>query len=347
VTFAGLVPRLRVDTVRESSPSFGKALPGDVVLSISTSAGGGGHTAISNPSLKVFRQRLNDAGKAKAKVDLTVLRDGKPLTITGLTTTDISRDDSGLNVGVGMDEDHSVVADVQPDSAAQKAGIPAGATITEVDGQPVASWFDVEARLRQWLNAHPATAGAAPASVSVVYRTEGNMKKEADLALSPEEADAIRSNRYEAKIDMAQANTVRQTSNPLVAARWGVSETRDFILQFYLTLRRMTTGDVSAKNMMGPVGIFQAGTSFAAKGTDWLIWFLAMISANLAVVNFLPIPIVDGGLFTFLILEKVKGKPLSPKTQAIAQYVGMALLLGVFLFVTWQDVFNFRFRGMR
>ena len=69
-----------------------------------------------------------------------------------------------------------------------------------------------------------------------------------------------------------------------------------------------------------------------------------MISANLAVVNFLPIPIVDGGLFTFLILEKIKGKPLSPKTQAIAQYVGMALLLGVFLFVTWQDV-NFSWSG--
>jgi regulator of sigma E protease len=95
---------------------------------------------------------------------------------------------------------------------------------------------------------------------------------------------------------------------------------------------------------MGPVGIFQAGTGFASKGGDWLLWFLAMISANLAVVNFLPIPIVDGGLFTFLILEKIKGKPLSAKAQTIAQYVGLALLLGVFLFVTYQDVINFQFR---
>src|SRR5205085_10408187 len=116
------------------------------------------------------------------------------------------------------------------------------------------------------------------------------------------------------------------------------------ILQFYVTLRRMVTGDVGVRNMMGPVGIFQAGTSFVSKGNDWLIWFLAMISANLAVVNFLPIPIVDGGLFTFLIFEKVKGKPLSAKAQTIAQYVGLALLLGVFLFVTYQDVMNFPFR---
>ena len=80
-----------------------------------------------------------------------------------------------------------------------------------------------------------------------------------------------------------------------------------------------------------------AGAQFADKGTSWLIWFLAMISANLAVVNFLPIPIVDGGLFTFLILEKIQGRPLSPQTQKIVQVVGLALILGVFLLVTYQD----------
>ena len=71
-----------------------------------------------------------------------------------------------------------------------------------------------------------------------------------------------------------------------------------------------------------------AGAKFAFKGFDWLVWFLAMISANLAVVNFLPIPIVDGGLFTFLILEKVQGRPLSQRAQSIAQVVGLALILG-------------------
>src|SRR5436853_6089959 len=100
----------------------------------------------------------------------------------------------------------------------------------------------------------------------------------------------------------------------------------------------MFQGRVSYKNAMGPVGIFAAGKHFADKGTDWLIWFLAMISANLAVVNFLPIPIVDGGLFTFLIIEKLAGKPLSPRMQTIAQLVGMAIILSVFVLVTYQDI---------
>src|SRR5687768_14745457 len=84
--------------------------------------------------------------------------------------------------------------------------------------------------------------------------------------------------------------------------------------------------------------LFPYTTLFAFKGTDWLIWFLAMISANLAVVNFLPIPVVDGGHFVFLCLEKIQGKPVSQRMQSIAQVVGLALLLGVFLLVTYQDI---------
>jgi regulator of sigma E protease len=129
----------------------------------------------------------------------------------------------------------------------------------------------------------------------------------------------------------------------VTAAVWGITETRDFILQFYVTIQRMVQGSISYQNMMGPVGIFTAGTKFAYKGLDWLIWFLAMISANLAVVNFLPIPIVDGGLFLFLIIEKIKGRPLSARTMSIAQIVGLAVILGVFLLVTYQDIARLSF----
>src|SRR5207247_9319747 len=140
------------------------------------------------------------------------------------------------------------------------------------------------------------------------------------------------------RVEPRVAKTAVGRLDPLTAAAWGSTETRDFVLQFYLTIHRMLQGSVSYKNMMGPVGIFNAGRQFAYKGNDWLIWFLAMISANLAVVNFLPIPIVDGGLFTFLIVEKIQGRPLSAKTQSIAQVVGLAIILSVFLLVTYQDI---------
>src|SRR6185312_4854139 len=113
---------------------------------------------------------------------------------------------------------------------------------------------------------------------------------------------------------------------PLVAAAWGIGETRDLIFQFYLTLKRMVQRTVPASNLMGPLGIVQVGTKFAYKDNDWLIWFLSMISANLAVVNFLPIPIVDGGLFLFLIIEKLQGKPPGRRVHDYAQLAGILLI---------------------
>ena len=112
----------------------------------------------------------------------------------------------------------------------------------------------------------------------------------------------------------------------------------DFILQFYITIRRMFEGSVSLSNMMGPYGIFKGGVKFAFKGMDWLLWFLAMISANLAVVNFLPIPVVDGGQFVFLCLEKIKGNPSPAARWPSREYVGLAFLAAVVVFVTYHDI---------
>src|SRR5439155_13015942 len=136
-------------------------------------------------------------------------------------------------------------------------------------------------------------------------------QKDYDLKLTRRDIDDARTIPLTHNLTLHDLVQPRIAKNMMQAAAWGVVETRDFVLQFYLTIHRMFQGSVSYKNMMGPVGIFNAGRQFAYRGTDWLIWFLAMISANLAVVNFLPIPIVDGGLFTFLIVEKIQGKPLS------------------------------------
>jgi regulator of sigma E protease len=111
-------------------------------------------------------------------------------------------------------------------------------------------------------------------------------------------------------------------------------------LQVYQTIRAMVHGSISVKEVSGPVGIMAVAYKVAQSGMMHLIWFLSIISANLAVMNFLPIPIVDGGLMTFLIIEKIKGSPISPRVQNITQAVGLALLLSVFLFATYQDVFN-------
>src|SRR6185295_5110898 len=180
-------------------------------------------------------------------------------------------------------------------------------------------------------------------ALSVVLASIDNESRKVDLKLSTEQLKLVRGNRYAPDVFLRELSDERKTTNPIEAASWGVGETRDLILQFYVTIRRMIDRSVSPSNMMGPLGIFHQGSKIANRGTDWLIWFLAMISANLAVVNFLPIPIVDGGLFTFLIVEKIQGRPLSAKTQSIAQFVGLAIILSVFLLVTYQDIARMAF----
>ena len=326
----GMMPRAEVTAIEENSAARDKLKPGDAVAALSV-----GGDRFPHPTVEKFRHHLRAAAERGASVDITVVRDGQAVDFAGITpNVPLVTGGKGLGVGIGFDEKHPVVGGVVDGSAAAQASVLPGSTVLRVNGTPVDSWYDV----------HKALLGLeAGATAALQLRSPSGEVRDVQIPLSAEQVAAVRGVRYADQLALDQPKEPRKAANALQALGWGVTETRDFILQFYLTLRRMVDGSVSPKNLMGPIGIFDAGTKFAYKGHDWLIWFLAMISANLAVVNFLPIPIVDGGLFTFLILEKIKGRPLSAKTQTIAQFVGMAVLLCVFLFVTYNDIARLTF----
>ncbi len=328
VHFAGMQPRAVIEQIQPNSSAKGKLMPGDVVLKLTLQ---NGNDSVDDPTVAKVRERLAKAGETSQAVDFTVLRDGKQVEVKDLKpNVRLRKGVYGLNVALSIDEGNPVVGEVTDKSDAAMAHIPARSTITAVDGKPVKNWFDVRQAFAAASPDHP---------VKVIARTIAENKEEPfELKLDKNDIAFAAGLHYTIPLTLREHVEPRKTSSPVQAATWGVSETRDFILQFYLTLHRMVQGRVSYKNMMGPVGIFNAGRHFAFKGMDWLIWFLSMISANLAVVNFLPIPIVDGGLFTFLIVEKIQGRPLSAKTQSIAQFVGLAIILSVFLLVTYQDI---------
>ncbi len=130
-----------------------------------------------------------------------------------------------------------------------------------------------------------------------------------------------------------------QKRNPFAAMWMGFKKTGSFILQAYKMLEHLIiTQKVGVEHVSGPVGILRIGHTVAQAGAIHLLYFLAFISANLAVINFLPLPIVDGGLFVFLLLEKIRGRPVSLKTQVVTQIIGLVLLIGIFVFVTFLDV---------
>jgi regulator of sigma E protease len=124
----------------------------------------------------------------------------------------------------------------------------------------------------------------------------------------------------------------------LEALGMGVNRTVGFIKQMYLSLSSIFNGRVSAKRAVGgPIEIFAQGFS-AAEDPFVLILFLGIISINLAVVNFLPIPVLDGGHMVFLVYEKLRGQPPSDSVRAVATYVGLAVLGVLMVCVFWVDI---------
>ena len=106
----------------------------------------------------------------------------------------------------------------------------------------------------------------------------------------------------------------------------------------YANLRALLQGTVSAKELRGPIGIADIAVQVARRSAMQFVYFMSMISVALAVLNFLPLPVLDGGHAVFLLIEKIRGRPLSVKIMNAAQIGGLVLLLGLILIVTWRDV---------
>jgi len=130
-----------------------------------------------------------------------------------------------------------------------------------------------------------------------------------------------------------------RVGNPLKAMMMGIDRTIFFVKQVYVVIQRMVIDQsVGFDTVAGPVGIVQAGSEIARKSTVDLIFFLGLISANLAVINFLPLPIFDGGVMVFLLIEKIKGGPVPIKIQVVTQMVGLALIITIFVYVLFNDL---------
>jgi regulator of sigma E protease len=123
------------------------------------------------------------------------------------------------------------------------------------------------------------------------------------------------------------------------AAMMGLTHTKNSILDLYLTLRNLFTGDLSYENFHGPLGIISVAYGVAQQGLAEMCLFLGILSANLAVLNFLPIPVLDGGHMVFLIWEAVTRKRPSERVQIAATYFGMAFVLCLAILVFYLDIF--------
>jgi regulator of sigma E protease len=125
------------------------------------------------------------------------------------------------------------------------------------------------------------------------------------------------------------------------AAQLGLREAVERVKEVVVILHSLVTGRISATNLSGPPGILMAAAGFASEGFSSLLMFLTILSANLAVLNFLPIPALDGGHMLFLTAEGIRGKPVDERLQIRLTIAGVICLLTLMVFATAMDIGRF------
>lgn len=225
------------------------------------------------------------------------------------------------------------ILEVSADSPAAHAGLEAGDVVIAYDGRPV-STFDTFAR---------AVASSGGAEKSLRFLRDG-AEHGIRIAAEPVETETdVAGPRYRLGIVGAGALVrggvaLDRERNPLVAFPRAVEMTVDITRIFMVGLSKLVTGEVSRKNLAGPIGIAQmAGDALRESWVDYLR-LMVLISINLGILNLLPIPILDGGQAVLAIVESLNRKPLSLRTKLAFQQVGFTVLVLIMGLAFWNDL---------
>jgi regulator of sigma E protease len=211
-----------------------------------------------------------------------------------------------------------------------------------VNDRQVESWLQLRETLRQTTAAASEAGDAAEIRMLIKHPTVAGKQEQVSLHLSADQVRRLHALGWDVDVPPYLFESIQVTLNaegsPMKAISMGLAETKKLIVMTYLTIDRLFRGSVGVEQLRGPVGIIHIGAKVADRGFMYIVFFLGMISVNLAVINFLPIPIVDGGLFLFLVYEKLKGRPPSIAFQNAATLVGLCLIGTLFIVTFYNDV---------
>ena len=271
-------------------------------------------------------------------IPLRVRRDGSERSLTLRVAADrrAMTEPGMLLPGLGFDlatwNANTLIHDVPVGSAGARAGLRAGDRVLAVDGQPVVNSTEFVAMV----NAAPGR------DISIeVERASDRLRIVAPVPRVVEQGRAI------GRLGIALVEGPRayppglvetHRAGPIDAVVLGVAKTWEMSSLTVQMLWRIVTGQVSAKNISGPISIAEFAGISAYLGLSAFLAFLAIISVSLGVLNLMPVPLLDGGQVVYQLVEAVKGTPLSERAQLVGQQVGIALLVVLMSLAFYNDI---------
>ncbi|MBA1274267.1 RIP metalloprotease RseP [Stutzerimonas azotifigens] len=223
-----------------------------------------------------------------------------------------------------------LISQLDPDGPAQASGIRIGDRLLSLDGRPLGDWQQVIDSVK----------GLAGARVSFEVERDGQRLSVPVTLAERGEGDGRRG-YLGAGVEGGEwpAEMLREVSfGPLEAVAEGAKRTWTMSVLTLDSLRKMLFGELSVKNLSGPITIAKVAGASAQSGFGDFLNFLAYLSISLGVLNLLPIPVLDGGHLLFYLIEWVRGRPLSDRVQGWGVQIGISLVIGVMLLALVNDI---------
>lgn len=224
-----------------------------------------------------------------------------------------------------------VFGEAQPDTPAQAAGLRSGDVLQMLNGEQIQRRDAVIQYIRD----------SVGEPIEMVVLRDG---VEHRMMVTPE-LKTLEDGSKVGQIGVALGhaswpdNLIRRESHgPLAAIGLGLQRTADTSKFVLISLKKLVVGEISTKNLSGPIGIAKVAGDHARAGLVYFVEFLAILSVYLGVLNLLPIPVLDGGHILYSIVEAIKGSPLSERVQMFGYSLGLALLAGVMVMAFYNDL---------
>jgi regulator of sigma E protease len=219
---------------------------------------------------------------------------------------------------------------IMHDSVAQTSGMTAGDRIVEIDGKKIKDWGQLAE-----------TISTSPGKKLHIVVERAGARAEMDVTPALEKSKTIFGETTPVGRIGISPDQIFKRYNPLEAGELGFHKMYEISVMTVMMIVKIFQKIVPADTIGGPLMIFKIAGDTAQAGIVPLLMFMGVLSVNLGVLNFLPIPILDGGHIVFLAIEKVLGRPLSLRGRELAQQVGMFLLISLMVFAFYNDISRF------